>query len=84
MFRVHFRAMFPKIQTNQNQVSQRKTPPKESPLSVKGLAQWAHVTEFQLSQVLIQVAGGVGHSTDTSLLSCKITEAYPIIRKNSG
>ena len=39
MFGVYFGAMLTKTQTNQNQISQRKTLQKESPFKVKWLAQ---------------------------------------------
>jgi len=50
VFGAHFRAMVTEIQTDQNQVGQRKTLLKELPLRAMWLAQWSYVTEFQLPQ----------------------------------
>ena len=47
---VHFKAMVPKTQTNQNQGSQRKTPLKESLFQANWLIQWSSVAESQLPQ----------------------------------
>ena len=63
---MYFRAMIPKAQANQNQVSQRKTLLKEYIFKPSGLLSDLMQLSFNLPQsVNPGTARGVGHRTDT-------------------
>ena len=66
---VHFGAMVSKTQTNQNQLSQRKTPLKESPFWADLLSDLIQLSVNLPKSVNPGAASGVGtDSRDTSLL----------------
>lgn len=66
MSRMYLRAMIPKAQANQNQVSQRKTLLKEYIFKPSGLLSDLIQLSFNLPQsVNPGTPGGVGHRTDT-------------------
>lgn len=80
MSRVYFRVTFPQIQTSQNQGSQRK---EESLFEATGLFSgliWSQSLNFPRS--VNQVQQVVAATADTSLLSSKIIEGYPVIKDN--